>query len=788
MRAQAKTKAELSHELMLCRKRLAELESAESERRRMEETVRAKTLELDQYYSNSPDLLCVAGTDGRFCHLNPKWEKAFGYSLAELQAKRFLDFVHPDDLESTLKVLAALAEESKVLNFVNRYRRKDGCYRWVEWRAYLVENLIYAIARDITEHKQAQDALCRSEALYRSIAHNYANGAVYVFDRDLRYLVVDGQALQQIGWSREEFEGVLVADLDQETRELAESRYRRVLAGETLRCETHYRGRVFLSDYVPIRDHQGEVAMGLVVATDISEQKRVEEELRKSEARFRAIYEQAPLGIALLNSHTGQYLQVNPRYCEIVGRTQEELLKLDWQSITHPDDLSAGFENLNRLLEGACRLFKREKRYVRPDGTIVWTSLTAVPIWAPGEAAKFHIALVENITERKRAEKERESTWALLEAAVTQSPSGILIADAPNVTFRLANPAAYGILGETGQSLIGTDANDHSITWRTLRPDGSPYPAGERPLSRAVLKGEVTRNEEMIIRHESGEMRWVSVNAAPIMNSEGGIAAGVVVFHDLTERKLMETELLRSRDELELRVQERTAELKRLNDELRSLSSRLISIQEEERKRVANELHDSIGQTFAALKFGIEAVLVARDRGETAEAFALLEQFVPTIQRSIDETRAIYMGLRPTMLDSLGLLATIEWFCREFQCLYPHFQFTLKTQIEEEEIPEVLRTTIYRIVQEALNNVAKHSGAKQVQFSLTKQEGAIRLLIQDNGKGFQGDSVLSHSHGMSLGLASMRERAELTGGSLTIESTPGKGTVLQAFWPIPAKS
>ena len=787
MRDEAKTKAVLISELNLLRQRVVELDKAERERQHTEEALGVKTEELHQYFSNSLDLLCVGDTEGYLHRLNPEWEKLLGYTLSELEGRCYTEFVHPDDLESSRATLAELAKARRVLNYVNRFRRKDGSYRWIEWRAYPIGRTIHAVARDITEHKQAQDALCRSEELYRSIARNFPNGAVYVFDRNLRYLIVDGQALRRIGWSREAYEGLRVAELDHETRELLEPRYRRVLAGESMRFETPYRGRVFLSDYVPIRDEQGEVAMGLVVAVDISEQKRVEEELRKSEARFRAIYEQAPLGIALLDSRTGQYLQVNPRYCEIVGRTEEELLKLDWQSITHSDDRQAGRVHLERLLKGACQLFSREKRYIRPDESVVWASLTALPIWGQGETTSFHVAMVEDITERKRAEIERESAWALLEAAVTQSPSGILIADAPNVTIRLANPAAYGILGETGRSLTGIKASGHSIDWQIFRPDGTFYPSDERPLSRAVLKGELTQNEEVIIRHESGEVRWLSVNAAPILNREGSIAAGVVVFHDITERKLMETELLRSRDELELRVRERTAELKRLNDELRSISSRLISIQEEERKRVANELHDSIGQTFAALKFGIETVLVARDRGETVEAFKLLEQFVPTLQRSIDETRAIYMGLRPTMLDSLGLLATIEWLCREFRCLYPNFRITLETRIEEQEISEVLRTTIYRIAQEALNNVAKHSGAKQVHFSLSKHEGSIRLLIRDNGKGFERDFVLTHPHAMGLGLASMRERVELTGGNLTIESAPNKGTTLQAVWPMAAK-
>ena len=522
----------------------------------------------------------------------------------------------------------------------------------------------------------------------------------------------------------------------------------------------------------------------------VCKRKQTEEELRKKREEIPGNLRTGSTGYGLGGfTPIGQYMQANPRYCQIGGRTKEEMTELNCLRITHPDDIQEGLENLERMIKGKCGFFNRTKRYVRPDESIVWTSLTAVPIWGEAETPDFHISMIEDITERKRAEKERESAWALLEAAITQSPSGIIIADAPNVTVRLANPAAYRIRGETMEPLTGIDFREHSIRWQTFRPDGTPYPSERLPLSRAILKGEITQNEEVIIRHESGEDRWVFVNAAPILNNEGGIAAGVVVFHDITERKRMETELLKSRDELELRVRERTAELERLNDELRSISSRLISwLQEEERKRLANELHDSIGQTLAALKFGIETVLIRKDRGDTAGAFKLLEGFVPTLQRSIEETRAIYMGIRPSILDNLGLLATLEWFCRDYQSLHPRHHVELETKIEEGEIPEALKIAVFRIVQEALNNVAKYSQAERVDVEFARAGDRIELIITDDGNGFDLDSILSNSVGTSLGLTAMRERAELTDGNLSIESTLGKGTTIRAFWPMESES
>jgi signal transduction histidine kinase len=220
------------------------------------------------------------------------------------------------------------------------------------------------------------------------------------------------------------------------------------------------------------------------------------------------------------------------------------------------------------------------------------------------------------------------------------------------------------------------------------------------------------------------------------------------------------------------------------NNELRSLSSKLLTIQEEERKRLAAELHDSIGQTLPAMKFRIEMVLKLRDEGDCSTALNHLEQFVPILQRSIEETRNIYMGLRPPMLDNVGLLATLEWLRQECMKLYPERHIELEAGLAEEEVPESLKVNIFRIAQEALNNIAKHSKAEWVDISLLKNGGEIEFVVSDDGVGMNLDLILQTSAAKSLGLISMRERTELTGGSFSIESVPGEGTTIRACWPI----
>lgn len=257
---------------------------------------------------------------------------------------------------------------------------------------------------------------------------------------------------------------------------------------------------------------------------------------------------------------------------------------------------------------------------------------------------------------------------------------------------------------------------------------------------------------------------------------------------DITERKQMEEELRKSRDELELRVQERTAALKKANEELRRFPSMLISAQEEERKKLGVELHDGIGQTLVAVKLWVETALLAKNEGNLQEALEKLQQVAPSLRNVIKEVRVIYTGLRPTMLDNLGLIATLQWLCREFQNLHPDYEIRLQTTVGEKEIPEGMKVVIFRIAQEALNNVAKHSKAEWVDISLSRDADGIELVFSDNGVGMDLDSILRTGAAGGLGLTGMRERAELTGGSFAIESAPGKGTTVRARWAAEAAS
>lgn len=223
---------------------------------------------------------------------------------------------------------------------------------------------------------------------------------------------------------------------------------------------------------------------------------------------------------------------------------------------------------------------------------------------------------------------------------------------------------------------------------------------------------------------------------------------------------------------------------RRSEEELRAIPSKLIESQEKERKRLASELHDSIGQTLSALKFRVEHIIDTLRRGKTEDGVKAAENFIPVLQRSIDETRAIYMGLRPLQLEEFGVVAALLWYREEMLRLYPERHIETYISVEEGQIPERLAVPIFRVAQEALNNVAKHSRAEWVDLSLALNGDAIELVVADDGKGMDVERIIQSTTAKSLGLIGMRERTEMFGGGLCIESTLGKGTTVRAYWPV----
>ena len=212
------------------------------------------------------------------------------------------------------------------------------------------------------------------------------------------------------------------------------------------------------------------------------------------------------------------------------------------------------------------------------------------------------------------------------------------------------------------------------------------------------------------------------------------------------------------------------------------LSAQHIHIQESERSRIASELHDGLGQTLTLLRLSIETA--AATAGTSSETAMVLQRLSGQVRSAVDELRRIAMNLRPATLDQLGIVATLAWHLREAAMGCPQIELEGDVRVQERDVPEPLKMAIFRIVQEATTNAIKYAEPNRIKVGLTSTAGVLELSIEDNGRGMDPSSAaLSRDFKHGLGLQTMKERAELTGGKYELQSAPGKGTKIRVSWP-----
>jgi signal transduction histidine kinase len=217
--------------------------------------------------------------------------------------------------------------------------------------------------------------------------------------------------------------------------------------------------------------------------------------------------------------------------------------------------------------------------------------------------------------------------------------------------------------------------------------------------------------------------------------------------------------------------------------ELRRLSGLLVSIQEDERRRIALDLHDGLGQSLSLIKLSLENCAGLLAAGASKEAGEALQQLIPRVHGALVEVRRVSTDLRPLILDDLGILPTLSWFFREFEAVCGGIAVERIFNVAERDVPVPLHITVYRILQEAFHNIVKHSAADRARVLLDGVDGGLQLVIEDNGRGFEPDSIpYGEGRSRGLGLLSMKERASLSGGTYCLTSAPGRGTCIKVSW------
>ena len=322
---------------------------------------------------------------------------------------------------------------------------------------------------------------------------------------------------------------------------------------------------------------------------------------------------------------------------------------------------------------------------------------------------------------------------------------------------------------------------------------------GRTPVEYAAAENRIAVERHMAERIRGGTATYVAslegpqgqkfrIKISPTLLSEnqGDATGSFAVIADNVEP--MSTKPLPPEAGTENGEQHSHADQSRFESEheRRMLTAQVLSAQEKERKRIASELHDGIGQTLSAIKFYVENAIRNLNEQTIENSAQTFGDVIPKLQDAIEEIRRISMDLRPSLLDDIGTLAALAWFCRESQSLYKPLRIELMHDIGESDIPSMLKVAIFRIAQEAVNNCARHGRANCVRISLINNSGTqIELTVEDDGRGFDlaETGATNRNPAGGMGLVSMRERAEFSGGTFSIKSEMGRGTCIRAAWP-----
>ncbi|MDP3039341.1 MAG: MASE3 domain-containing protein, partial [Deltaproteobacteria bacterium] len=570
--------------------------------------------------------------------------------------------------------------------------------------------------------------------------------------------------------------------------------------------------------------------------------KKSEEALRFSESKFSKAFRSSPSPVTISSLAEGRYIEVNDSFLQLMGYSREEVIghtTLDLNIWNQPEDRA----KMREILQEQRAIRDLECAFRTKSGEVRIALLAAEIIEVNGEP---HILVVTNdITERKKMEEDLRRTRDELEIRVRQRTAELAeinealqmkIVERKEIENRLK--ATNGLLNlfpqkssrkeyldavvnllrtwsqcrcvgirillEKGQipyeSYVGFSQefwesenwlsvkNDQCVCIRIIsgnpEPQDAPFmtPAGSfRCGNMDQFMATLSAEDRLRFRCICPQSGFRSVAVIPLRygkkvlgaihladEREGNIPLRVVEFIESMSSPIGEA-VHRFNLEDDLRESE---------NRLHHLSSQLLVAQENERRRIARELHDSIGQSLAAIKFILEKKLNQLSNGIASPGITL-EDVIPMIQKAIEESRRISMDLWPSVLDDLGILSAISWFCRQFGMVYSSISIEKQLDIREDEVPTPLKVVIYRVLQEALNNIAKHSQAARVYISLWKQDGQIELTIEDNGIGFDPETSRK-----GLGLVSMKERVEFSGGMLAIESDLGSGTTIRETWTI----
>ncbi len=537
----------------------------------------------------------------------------------------------------------------------------------------------------------------------------------------------------------------------------------------------------------PIRDSTGQVIGASKVARDVTPEKRASEAIRASEERFRAIVETTPECVKLIASD-GTLLHINSPGLQMIGASSADdaVGKSVYGLIApeHRDEFRAFNETICAGERGAL-----EFDMIGFDGVRRHMETHAAPLRSHDDSV-VQLAVTRDISERRRAEeREREMTAEAVAATAkfraifeqTSVFAGIMSVDG---TLIDTNQLSLDACGFRAEDVLGRPV------WETAWWQRSPETQAKVRAGTLQAAQGTPYRETLTLHWADGTARFVDFSLHPIVDDQGKILFLHPTGVDITDLKRAEESYRALAESLDVEVQARTRELEQRNaeillqsEQLRNLSSRLFKLQDEERRHIARELHDSAGQTLAVLNMGVHE-LVQNARSNAPQLLSDSQMIQETVQQLHREIRTTSYLLHPPLLDETGLYSALNWYV---QGLVERSTLEINLDLPDElgRLPREMELVVFRLVQESLTNIHRHSGSKTASIQLQREDERITVEIRDEGKGMSPTRLVEiQSQGSGVGIRGMRERLREFGGQMQIESSAA-GTRIFVSIPLP---
>lgn len=814
-----------------------------TEQKRAEKSLREAEERYRDLYENVPSMYFTVDPRGTVISVNEFGASELGYTVEELEGQSVLKVFCEEDHAAVLKQLKVCGRSpGKIHRWQLQKIRKNRSLLWVEEVARLVEDRqgnpnILIVCQDITLRKKVEDdlrearenlelrvrertaelektnadlqreigerrkaeiALQESEERLRTLMEKIPNGiSVISFEGKIRYF--NPAFSKMFGYSDEEMRDKHPYDfMHPDDSRRAVERIESFLKGEP-ESPSEYRVLHKNGKIVPIEVHSRliqyeENPAVLSVVIDISERKAAEEALKRERDRAQQYLDVAGV-IFVLIGRNEQVQLINKKGCEILGYEEKKILHCNWFDHYLPESIRESVRSAFRMLmNGNTTSLEYYENPVKTRGgeerIIAWHNTVLTD--ETGDILGT-LSSGEDITKRKKAEealRESEQRYAL---AVEAGKVGIWHWDLASNEIYLA-PNLQTMLG-----YLPGEIGARSEEWvRLIHPEDRRR---VRVALNRLLKGksEVYESEHRKI-HKDGSIRWFFGRGNAVRNENGEVVWIIGTATDITERKQVEEELKKHRDHLEELVQERTARLQKINrelrreiqsrkrteaalhktgEELRRLSAHRESAREEERARIAREIHDELGQLLSISQMNLTWMEMNLG-GDPASLRSKIHSTSGLIGNTIEAVQRISRELRPSVLDHLGFPAALAWQTREFQA-QTGIRCELAIRTKQLQLPEDVSLALFRVFQEALTNVLRHAKASEISIVLEKKGKNLRLSITDNGIGIPKEQLNDLN---SLGLIGIRERIHGLNGTVGIKGGAAKGTQLTVSVPL----